>query len=95
MVLNTKKVNPVFGQRLAEVREAAGLTQAGLALKGGIPLGTIRELEQGRREPLFSNMQKLAAALNVSLDGWPAAALPDDQAPKRKGRRTRKAPGGA
>jgi transcriptional regulator with XRE-family HTH domain len=95
MALKTKKVNAAFGQRLAEVREAAGLTQAGLAEKGGIPLGTIRELEQGRREPLFSNMQKLAAALNVSLDGWPAAALPDDQAPKRKGRRTRKAPGGA
>ena len=78
MVLKTKKVNPVFGQRLAEVREAAGLTQAGLALKGGIPLGTIRELEQGRREPLFSNMQKLAAALGASLDGWPPPVVEDE-----------------
>ena len=83
MALKTKKVNHAFGQRLAELREAAGLTQAALADKGSIPLGTIREIEQGRREPLFSNMQKLAAALNVSLDGWPAAALPEDPMPKR------------
>src|SRR4051812_3962138 len=95
MALKTKKVNPAFGRRLAELREAAGLTQAALAEKGGIPLGTIRELEQGRREPLFSNMQKLAAALGVSLDGWPAAALPDDAPPKRSRARPRKAPGTA
>ena len=86
MALKTKKVNPAFGRRLAELREAAGLTQATLAEKGGIPLGTIRELEQGRREPLFSNMQKLAAALSVSLDGWPAAALPDSPPPTTRER---------
>ena len=96
MALKTKKLNPAFGKRLAELREAAGLTQAALAERGGIPLGTIREIEQGRREPLFSNMQKLAAALNVSLDGWPSAALPEDQkketggaVKKGKGRRAK------
>src|SRR5437763_11916975 len=92
MALKTKKVNPAFGRRLAELREAVGLTPTALAEKGGIPRGTIRELEQGRREPLFSNMQKLAAALSVSLDGWPAAALPDDPPPKRSQDRPRKAP---
>src|SRR3982751_6084438 len=95
MSLKTKKVNPAFGRRLAELREGAGFTQAALAEKGGIPLGTIRELEQGRREPLFSNMQKLAAALSVSLDGWPAAALPDDPPPNRSQDRPRKAPAAA
>jgi len=83
MALKTKKVNPAFGWRLAELREAAGLTQAALAEQGGVPLGTVREIEQGRREPLFSNMQKLAEALGASLDGWPDAALPGDPPPKR------------
>ena len=61
-----KKINPEFGQFLAEKRAAAGLTQQGLAQKSGVPLGSLREFEQGRREPLFSNMQKLAAALGAS-----------------------------
>lgn len=62
-----------FGEKLKEAREAAGLTQAQLAEQSGIPLGTIREYEQNKREPLVSKAGKLARALKQSME----ALLPD------------------
>ena len=44
------------------------MTQAGLAEAAGVPLGTIRDYEQDKRDPLASNLVKLAKALRVSLD---------------------------
>jgi transcriptional regulator with XRE-family HTH domain len=35
---------------------------------GGVPVGTIREYEQGKRDPLLSTAQKLAHALDRGLD---------------------------
>jgi transcriptional regulator with XRE-family HTH domain len=63
-----------FGEKLKEVREAAGLTQAQLAERSGIPLGTIREYEQNKREPLVSKAGKLARALGQTIE----ALLPND-----------------
>jgi len=57
-----------FGDKLKAARLAIGWTQAKLAEKSGIPLGTIREYEQHKREPLLSKAGKLALALGVSLD---------------------------
>lgn len=69
-----------FGDKLKAARQAAGLTQAALAESSGIPLGTIREYEQNKREPLLSKAGKLARALKQPLeaflpteDGTPAA----------------------
>jgi transcriptional regulator with XRE-family HTH domain len=63
-----------FGEKLQELRQATGLTQAGLAGKSGVPVGTIRDYEQGKRDPLLSNAQRLAAALSVSLDTFPSVS---------------------
>jgi putative transcriptional regulator len=57
-----------FGEKLKELRDAAGLSQAGLAEAGGVPIGTIRDYEQGKRDPLLSTAQKLARALGHGLD---------------------------
>jgi len=57
-----------FGQKLKELRTQAGMTQAQLAELSDVPLGTIRDYEQGKRDPLLSTAQKLASALNQSLD---------------------------
>ena len=67
-----KEMDPAFGARIKELREAAGFTQASLAKSSGVPLGTIREIEQGKREPLFGTMKRLAKYLNVSLDDLPS-----------------------
>jgi DNA-binding XRE family transcriptional regulator len=70
--MKTKKINPAFGAGLQALREEAGLSQAALAQASGVPVGTIREYEQGRREPLFSAMQKLAPHLKADLDALPS-----------------------
>lgn len=57
-----------FGEKLKELRTVAGLTQAGLADASSVPIGTIRDYEQGKRDPLLSTAQKLAHALGFRLD---------------------------
>lgn len=57
-----------FRDRLKELRQAAGLTQAALAEKSGVPLSTIRDYEQSKRDPGLPTAKKLAVALGVSLD---------------------------
>jgi transcriptional regulator with XRE-family HTH domain len=57
-----------FGTRLKCLRTRAGLTQAALAERAGVPLTTLRNWEHDRREPLVSTAGKLARALGVSLD---------------------------
>jgi transcriptional regulator with XRE-family HTH domain len=58
----------VFGQLLKAVRQHVGWTQLQLADKSGVPVGTVRDYEQGKRDPLLSTAGKLADALGVSLD---------------------------
>jgi transcriptional regulator with XRE-family HTH domain len=72
-----------FGEKLKELRVAAGQTQAGLAESSGVPLGTIREYEQGKRDPLLSTAQKLARSLGHGLDVF------NDVAPGAKGKNVR------
>jgi transcriptional regulator with XRE-family HTH domain len=88
-----------FGKRLQELREKAGMTQKQLAESSGLPLGSIRNYEQGYRDPLWQVVFKLADALGVSceafkdcLDGEdkPVAAETPPTAKAKKGNRKRK-----
>ena len=65
-----------FGEKLKELRRRKGMTQASLAESSTIPLGTIRDYEQGKRNPKLYNAQKLAHALGVSLEAFPRALEP-------------------
>ena len=56
-----------FGDRVAAAREAAGMTQAQLARRMGIKLGTLQSWEQDLNEPRANKMQMMAGLLNVSL----------------------------
>jgi transcriptional regulator with XRE-family HTH domain len=67
-----------FALKLAEVRHSAGLTQATLADRSGVPSTTIRQLEAGRREPTYGTLIKLAWGLGMSL------AVFDQEPPARK-----------
>lgn len=57
-----------FADKLKHLRQERGLSQAAFAESSGIPLGSLRDYEQGKREPLLSNAQRLADALDVPLD---------------------------
>jgi transcriptional regulator with XRE-family HTH domain len=74
-----------FAARFRQLRHEAGLSQAGLAQRSGVPVGTIRCFEYARREPTYGTLVKLAQGLGVSLaafDQEPAEARPK----KRKAR---------
>jgi predicted ATPase/DNA-binding XRE family transcriptional regulator len=59
--------SPSFGRRLRQLREAAGLTQEGLAEQSGISVKAISALESGRRQrPYPHTLQALADALHLS-----------------------------
>jgi len=81
-----------FAERLRELREQAGLTQARLAETSGLPLGSIRNYEQGQREPYWQVVFKLADALGVSVEAFKvcidAGQVKASTAPaKRQGKR--------
>lgn len=59
-----------IANRLKRLREEAGLTQAGLAEVSGVPIGSIRNYEQGHREPLWDTAFKLAKALGVGVEAF-------------------------
>jgi transcriptional regulator with XRE-family HTH domain len=67
-----------FGKRLRELRDRAGLTQESLAEASGVPIWTVRNYEQGRREPSWKGLLRLAAALGVAAEAFGDCASKDD-----------------
>lgn len=57
-----------MGQRLQRLRQDKGLSQSQLAKRAGVPVGTLKNWEQDRREPLLDTAAKIAVALGISLD---------------------------
>jgi transcriptional regulator with XRE-family HTH domain len=58
-----------IGDRLKEMRRAAGLSQMDLARVSGLSLSIITQLEQGRADdPKLSTLKALAKALDCTLD---------------------------
>lgn len=76
-----------FGERLKSFREAAGWSQPELAANSGVPVGTIRDYEQGRRKPLLDTAVKLARALRQPLEAFLPDAAPDKPKTAKRGKR--------
>jgi DNA-binding XRE family transcriptional regulator len=72
---------PTFGERLQQLREKAGLTQARLAEASGVYVWTIRNYEQGRREPKWKVAIVLARAIGVTVEA--CADCFEQPSPKR------------
>lgn len=56
-----------FGDRLADAREAAGLSQRALATRLGVRLETLQRWEDDAADPRANRLQMLAGMLGVSL----------------------------
>jgi transcriptional regulator with XRE-family HTH domain len=70
-----RKDSSAFAGVLKALRARAGLTQAVVAKRSRIPLGTYQQYEQGHREPNWRALLKLARGLRASLgDFEPQAA---------------------
>jgi transcriptional regulator with XRE-family HTH domain len=57
-----------MGCRLQSLRHEKGFSQSELATAAAVPLGSLKNWEQGRRLPQFDAAFRLARALGVSLD---------------------------
>lgn len=55
--------------RIAEMRTAAGMTQAELAAAAGLPRATVGAVESGRHSPAVETALALAAALGTTVEG--------------------------
>ena len=56
-----------IGTRIAEERHRAGLSQSELAERAGMPVSSLQALEQGRYEPSWSSVARIAQALGLSV----------------------------
>jgi transcriptional regulator with XRE-family HTH domain len=70
-----------FGETLARLREAVGMTQAQLAQRAGVSIDTLRGWEHKRHLPRIDDAFRLARALGVSLDKLILAADVEPEAP--------------
>lgn len=61
-------ISSTIGSRIKKEREKAGLTQADLAERIGTASSMIGQWENNNRNPKMSVLQKIAAALNISVD---------------------------
>ncbi len=57
-----------FAERLRELREKASMTQVQLADASGASLSSIRNCEQGIRDPYWRVIFRLAAALGTTCE---------------------------
>ena len=60
----------LFAEKLRELRDGKGLSEAKLADLSGLPFGTIHDYGLGRRAPSFSNVVKMASALGVECTAF-------------------------
>jgi transcriptional regulator with XRE-family HTH domain len=67
-----KKNTSAFGQRLRELREAAGLTQQQLGDAAGMAYQTVAKYERGASIPTWPVVVRLADALGVDTDEFRA-----------------------
>ena len=65
-----------FGARLRRLREAAGLTQLGLAERSGKSEYTVVKLEADRHRPTWVTVVALARALGCSTAAFDTAEVP-------------------
>jgi DNA-binding XRE family transcriptional regulator len=59
-----------FGERLKELRNAAGMSFRRVANATEIGVSTLTDYEAGRRSPSFENVLKICKALNVKCDAF-------------------------
>lgn len=69
--------------KLVEIRRVKGWTQAEAVETTGIPMGTYRDLEQGKtQDPALSTLQALSKAFGVAIEDF----INGNDAPQPMGR---------
>jgi transcriptional regulator with XRE-family HTH domain len=82
----TRKERPPLGQRLTELRQAAGLTQTQLAERIGVHPSNVGFWELSGTPPRGEVLPKMAAVLGVSVDALLGVTPPKPKKQAAKGR---------
>ncbi len=61
-------VKTQLGMRIAYLRKQKGMSQLDLALESGVNRNYISDLENGRRNPSVDILEKIALALDITLE---------------------------
>jgi transcriptional regulator with XRE-family HTH domain len=67
MASNIDKIYKELGQRIVKERKKLGMSQERLAAESGIDRSHLGFIEQGRRRPTISTLNKLCQSLGVTL----------------------------
>ena len=67
-----------LGMRIAYLRNKKNISQLELSIRSGVSKNYISDLENGRRNPTVSVLQKLANGLGVSLEKLFQGIVPID-----------------
>ncbi|MCR5332859.1 MAG: helix-turn-helix domain-containing protein [Bacilli bacterium] len=62
------KVSQVLGKRIEYLRKSKGWSQLELALESEVNKNYLCDLEKGRRNPSLEILERIADALNISLE---------------------------
>src|SRR5262245_33593391 len=73
-----------FAERLKELREGAGLTEAKLAERSGLTVSAVRSYARTRKVPSFDAVVKLAAALAVTCEAFAGCSFDPPSRPTAK-----------
>ncbi|WP_157368686.1 helix-turn-helix domain-containing protein [Zavarzinella formosa] len=72
-----------FTERLKTLRKEFKMSQPKLAEASGVPVGSIRSMERGKRRPRLTNLLRLSRVLGGSMSIWDGLELePDKQEAK-------------
>jgi transcriptional regulator with XRE-family HTH domain len=84
-----KNPQPGLGQAVRQLRQELGISQEKVARQAGLHLTWINRMENGRTNPTWGSMKKVASALKVSLGELATLAEEKDRekakAPRRGG----------
>lgn len=68
-------MNNTIGALIKQMRKKSGFTQSQLAEKVGISQAMIVQYEQGKRQPKFENLSKIADALDIDVNIFLASKI--------------------
>jgi transcriptional regulator with XRE-family HTH domain len=76
-----------FAEKLRELREAAGLSEARLAAASGVSFASIHCYGLGSRKPSFEAVVRLARALGVTCEAFAGSVDAPEKPKKRREKR--------
>ncbi len=85
MLVHVESLYQEVGRRLREARQAAGLTQSGLAERVALSRTSITNIEQGRQRLTLDGLMRLAAVVGVAPGQLiPSGRVESPRIPPRK-----------